>query len=174
MPWCFIKFSQLILKGYVWRSVWKICMWILGLKGLNHLHLNYRSPLSGPTSLRRSTTCENISLNGQGQICPLICARERGLSNHTRNEYDSVKKTEKWEKKKWRLHSHFKAQKRRKKVGNMSKIVETPMYFPFPRKCWDVIGKVRGYNNIKKGRGETKRKRDFLKCFKVFVWDCSY
>ena len=120
MPWCFIKFSQLILKGYVWRSVWKICMWILGLKGLNHLHLNYRSPLSGPTSLRRSTTCENISLNGQGQICPLICARERGLSNHTRNEYDSVKKTEKWEKKKWRLHSHFKAQKRRKKVGNMS------------------------------------------------------
>ena len=84
MPWCFIKFSQLILKGYVWRSVWKICMWILGLKGLNHLHLNYRSPLSGPTSLRRSTTCENISLNGQGQICPLICAGERDLSNHTR------------------------------------------------------------------------------------------
>ena len=84
MPWCFIKFSQLILKGYVWRSVWTICMWILGLKGLNHLHLNYRSPLSGPTSLRRSTTCENISLNGQGQICPLICAGEKDLSNHTR------------------------------------------------------------------------------------------
>ena len=34
MPWCFIKFSQLILKGNVWRSVWRICMWILGLKGL--------------------------------------------------------------------------------------------------------------------------------------------
>ena len=59
-------------------------MWILRLKGLNHLHLNYRSPLSEPTSLRRSTTCENISLNGQGQICPLICAGERDLSNHTR------------------------------------------------------------------------------------------
>ena len=34
MPWCFIKFSQLILKGNVWRSVWRICMWISGLKGL--------------------------------------------------------------------------------------------------------------------------------------------
>ena len=34
MPRSFIKFSQLILKGNVWRSVWRICMWILGLKGL--------------------------------------------------------------------------------------------------------------------------------------------
>ena len=34
MPWSLIKFSQLILKGNVWRSVWRICMWILGLKGL--------------------------------------------------------------------------------------------------------------------------------------------
>ena len=34
MPWCFIKFSQLILKGSVCRSVWRICMWILGLKAL--------------------------------------------------------------------------------------------------------------------------------------------
>ena len=34
LPWCFIKFSQLILKGNVWRSVWRIHMWILGLKGL--------------------------------------------------------------------------------------------------------------------------------------------
>ena len=33
IPWSFIKFSQLILKGDVWRSVWRICMWILGLKG---------------------------------------------------------------------------------------------------------------------------------------------
>ena len=29
-----IKFSQLILEENVWRSVWRICMWILGLKGL--------------------------------------------------------------------------------------------------------------------------------------------
>ena len=35
MPWSFIKFSQLILKGNVWRSVWRICMWILGLNGLS-------------------------------------------------------------------------------------------------------------------------------------------
>ena len=34
IPWPFIKFSQLILKGDVWRSVWRICMWILGRKGL--------------------------------------------------------------------------------------------------------------------------------------------
>ena len=34
MPRLFIKVSQLILKGNVWRSVWRICMWILGLKGL--------------------------------------------------------------------------------------------------------------------------------------------
>ena len=33
-PWSYIKFSQLILKGNVWRSVWRICMLILGLKGL--------------------------------------------------------------------------------------------------------------------------------------------
>ena len=31
IPWSFIKFSQLILKVDVWRSVWRICMWILGL-----------------------------------------------------------------------------------------------------------------------------------------------
>ena len=37
MPWCFIKFSQLILKGNAWRSVWRICMWILGLKGLKEI-----------------------------------------------------------------------------------------------------------------------------------------
>ena len=32
MPWSFIKFSQLIHEGNVWRSVWRICMWILGLR----------------------------------------------------------------------------------------------------------------------------------------------
>ena len=32
MPWSFIKFSQLIHEGNVWRSVWRICMWILGFK----------------------------------------------------------------------------------------------------------------------------------------------
>ena len=38
MPWCFLKLSQLILKGNEWRSVWRICLWILGLKGLK-LHI---------------------------------------------------------------------------------------------------------------------------------------
>ena len=37
IPWSFIKLSQLILKGDVWRSVWRICIWILGLKGLRIL-----------------------------------------------------------------------------------------------------------------------------------------
>ena len=32
--WSFIKFSQLIFNGNVWRLVWRICIWILGLKGL--------------------------------------------------------------------------------------------------------------------------------------------
>ena len=27
-----MKFSRLFLKGNVWRSVWRSCMWILGLK----------------------------------------------------------------------------------------------------------------------------------------------
>ena len=35
LPWSIIKFSQLILYGNVWRSVWRICMWILGRKGLS-------------------------------------------------------------------------------------------------------------------------------------------
>ena len=30
----FIKFSQVIFNGNWWRSVWRICMLILGLKGL--------------------------------------------------------------------------------------------------------------------------------------------
>ena len=28
------KFSQLILEGNVWGSVWRICKWISGIKGL--------------------------------------------------------------------------------------------------------------------------------------------
>ena len=34
MLWSAIKCSLLILKGNVWRLVWRICTWILGLKGL--------------------------------------------------------------------------------------------------------------------------------------------
>ena len=33
--WSFTKFSQIILQGNVRRPVWRICMWILGLKGLS-------------------------------------------------------------------------------------------------------------------------------------------
>ena len=31
-----IKFSQLMFEGNVWRSVWRICIWIVGLKGLSY------------------------------------------------------------------------------------------------------------------------------------------
>ena len=41
MPWSFIKFSQLIHEGNVWRSVWRICMWILGLKGLTSMNWSF-------------------------------------------------------------------------------------------------------------------------------------
>ena len=33
MSQSFIKFSKPVLKENVWRSVWRICMWILGCKG---------------------------------------------------------------------------------------------------------------------------------------------
>ena len=37
MLWSFIKFSQLILQGNVWRSVSRICKCILRLKGLKNV-----------------------------------------------------------------------------------------------------------------------------------------
>ena len=40
-PLSYIKFSELILKGNVWRSVWRICMLILGLKGLTAKELRW-------------------------------------------------------------------------------------------------------------------------------------
>ena len=47
MPCLFIKFSQHILKGNAWISVWRICMLILGLKGLRN----------GQTGNRNYATC---------------------------------------------------------------------------------------------------------------------
>ena len=44
LPLCFIKFSRLILKGNVWRSVWRIFMWILGLKGKKAFLRDARQP----------------------------------------------------------------------------------------------------------------------------------
>ena len=41
MPWSFIRFSQLILKGNVRRSLWRICTCILGLQGLKDSMYNY-------------------------------------------------------------------------------------------------------------------------------------
>ena len=35
------------------------------------------------------------------------------------------------------------------------------MHVPFRLQCWDVIAKLRGYNNIAKGRGKTKGTRIF-------------
>ena len=36
MLWFLTKFSRLILYGNVWTLVWRICIWILGLKGLTN------------------------------------------------------------------------------------------------------------------------------------------
>ena len=47
MPCLFLKFSPHILKGNAWISVWRICMWILGLKGLRY----------GKTGNRNYATC---------------------------------------------------------------------------------------------------------------------
>ena len=48
------------------------------------------------------------------------------------------------------------------------KVLETPMHVPVPLQCSDVIAKLRGYNNIAKGRGN-EREQNFPKCFKVSV-----
>ena len=54
MLWSFIKFSQLIHEGNVWRSVWRICMWILGLKGLKEVKdIVPVCPLEGGVGLMR-------------------------------------------------------------------------------------------------------------------------
>ena len=68
IPWSFIKFSQLILKGDVWRSVWRICVWILGLKRLTRVlvRLSSLSQLKGlkmiASLLYNIVTLSNIGL----------------------------------------------------------------------------------------------------------------
>ena len=44
------------------------------------------------------------------------------------------------------------------------------MYVSFPPQCWDVIAKLRGYNNIaeREGRNVNESEQNFPKCFKVF------
>ena len=49
------KFSQLILKGNVYKSVWGICMWKLGLKGLINVHCS-----KGGGRIQEITVC-NVS-----------------------------------------------------------------------------------------------------------------
>ena len=48
-----------------------------------------------------------------------------------------------------------------KELQSSPKILETVMHVPFRLQCWDVIAKLRGYNNIAKGRGKTKGSRIF-------------
>ena len=59
MPWSYIKFSQLILKGNVWRPVWRICTLILRLKGLMLKESNCRFVIcfviANPRNLRSAT-----------------------------------------------------------------------------------------------------------------------
>ena len=48
-----------------------------------------------------------------------------------------------------------------KELQSSPKILETPMHVPFCLQCWDVIAKLRGYNNITKWRGKRKGSRIF-------------
>ena len=61
MPWSFIKFFQQFLTGNVWRSVWRICIWILGVKGLS-LNNNIKkfSRLISIHYLKGMTSLENF------------------------------------------------------------------------------------------------------------------
>ena len=54
------KFSQLIFQGNVWRSVWRICMWILGLKGSSLVWSETRKGLRDPAKL-----CTQMFLCGE-------------------------------------------------------------------------------------------------------------
>ena len=56
MPWSFIKFSQHILKENIWRSVWRICMCVFGLKGSTKRGVNLETELlRRPFSARKYT-----------------------------------------------------------------------------------------------------------------------
>ena len=48
------------------------------------------------------------------------------------------------------------------------------MHFPFPVQCWDVIAKLRGYNNIAEGRGGGGEWKGSENCLKVFVLDSNH
>ena len=62
-----MKFSRLFLKGNVWRSVWRICMWILGLKArVNNFvrgWLAWRLARIGQVSFRNYLPSETIYLS---------------------------------------------------------------------------------------------------------------
>ena len=79
MPWSYIKFSQLILKGNVWRPVWRICMLILGLKGLMLKESIYRFVIcfviANPRNLR--------SVTNSGRSCEGPLTRAYKKSQHT-------------------------------------------------------------------------------------------
>ena len=46
MFWSFNTFYPLVLWGNVWRSMWRICMWIFGVKGLIQILYYFRYPNS--------------------------------------------------------------------------------------------------------------------------------
>ena len=92
--WSVIKLSQLILKGNVWRAVWRICMWIVGLEGFFKLKIilltNLQSKSNNSfhrTYLRVAHVCSEkgkdpgLTLNSE---CPLVspwiskCSRQTG------------------------------------------------------------------------------------------------
>ena len=83
--WSFIKFSQLIVKGDVWRSVSRICMWILGLKGLRILqHLNdTQSCVFVEECLLRQLQCWKSRLKdvGPSDYCRILSHSRKATEN---------------------------------------------------------------------------------------------
>ena len=75
MPWSFIKFCQLILQKNVWISVWRICMWMLGLKGLKQGWLR-RHCYGNDFSF--SCKCNSLS---QERFCTWSRFENEGFSN---------------------------------------------------------------------------------------------
>lgn len=53
------------------------------------------------------------------------------------------------------------------------KFFETPMHVPFPLQCAMWVQSYVATTALQKG-GVNDREQNYPKCFKVFVWNCSY
>ena len=77
---------QSLLVDYIWSSTgahsWPCSVYFLYKWFFNPFAPEL--PVTAHAGPRASTSCDIISFNGQGQLCPLTCAEWRDPSNHTR------------------------------------------------------------------------------------------